>query len=83
MVVDVAEHGVENLLVHDETNPTMSYLLSQLRHPEFPTPTGVFKCVQRPTYDSLLNGQVEEAKARKPGGSVQALIEDAHVWTVE
>jgi 2-oxoglutarate ferredoxin oxidoreductase subunit beta len=83
IVVDVEEHGVDNLLVHDETNPTMSYLLSQLRHPEFPTPTGVFRCIQRPAYDSLLHNQIDEAKARKPGKSVRDLIEDAHIWTVE
>jgi 2-oxoglutarate ferredoxin oxidoreductase subunit beta len=83
IVVDVAEHGVENLLVHDETNPTMSYLLSQLRHPEFPTPTGVFKCIERPSYDSLLHAQIDDAKERKSDSSVQSLIEDAHVWTVD
>ena len=25
---DVATHGIENILVHDETNPAMAYMLS-------------------------------------------------------
>jgi len=82
-VVDVAEHGEENLLVHDETNPTIAYLLSQLTHPDFPTPVGVFRDVARPVYDRILQAQVDDARARKPGRSVQDLIESAHVWEVE
>ncbi len=82
-VVDVAEHGVDNLLVHDETNPTIAWVLAQMAHPEFPTPVGVVRAVERPIYDHVLRAQVEDAKKRKPGGNVQALIEAGHVWTVE
>ncbi|MGC6418472.1 MAG: 2-oxoacid:ferredoxin oxidoreductase subunit beta [Bradymonadia bacterium] len=82
MVVDVAEHGVENLLVHDETNPTMAYFLAGLRHPEYPTPTGVLRCVERDTYNEQLVAQLDQAKAQKPGGTVQSIIENAHIWEV-
>lgn len=82
MVVDVAEHGEDNLLVHDEQNPTMAYLLSQLQHPAFPTPVGVFRAVDRPVYDRAMQAQIDDAKRRKPGSSVQSLIESAHIWEV-
>ena len=82
IVVDVDTYGEENLLVHDETNATTSYLLSQLQHPEYPTPVGVFRCVERPAYDDLLNRQVDDAMARKPGATVQSLLESGHTWTV-
>lgn len=83
IVVDVATHGIDNLLVHDEGNPTISYLLSRLTHPDFPTPVGVFRAVDRPVYDHDLNAQVADARKRKPGKRVQDLIEAAQTWTVE
>ncbi len=82
-VVEVEAVGEDALLVHDETNPTLSYLLSQLVHPDFPTPVGVFRSIERPSYDAMFTAQIEDAKKRKPGKTVQDLIEDAHVWTVE
>ncbi len=83
VVVDVADYGEENLLVHDEGNRAMAFLLSRLTHPDFPTPTGVFRSVERTPYDELLVAQVEEAKTKRSGLSVQDAIEDAHIWEVE
>src|SRR5687767_5966949 len=37
MVVDVAEHGEDRLLIHDESNQALAFLLSRLVHPHFPT----------------------------------------------
>lgn len=83
VIDDVEAFGVENLLVHDETNATMAYLLSQLKYPDYPTPVGVFRCVERPTYDSMMTAQIDDARKRKPNGSVQDLLDGGHTWTVE
>ena len=55
-------------------------LMSRLGAPDFPTPIGVFRAVERPSYDQLLNEQVERAKAgnRK---TVQDLL-DVGAWTI-
>jgi 2-oxoglutarate ferredoxin oxidoreductase subunit beta len=82
MVVDVESHGIENVLVHDETNPAMAYLLSRLTYPEFPTPTGVFRAVDRASYDEQLHAQIKQAISTKGRGKVQDLIEESHVWDV-
>src|SRR5580704_756693 len=52
----------DDLLFHDEklTEPTLAYLLSRMRHPEFPEPIGVFRQVDRPRYEELLNAQIAE-----------------------
>ena len=83
VIVDVETHGVENVVVHDEANPVVAAMLSRLRHPDFPTPVGVFRAVERPSYDELLNAQIEQAKAKKPGQSVQDLLNAGHTWTVD
>ena len=65
MVVDVESHGIDNILIHDEQNPAMAYMLSRLTHPDFPTPTGVFRAVDRPTYDEQLHQQLDQAIEKK------------------
>jgi 2-oxoglutarate/2-oxoacid ferredoxin oxidoreductase subunit beta len=79
-VVNVADHGEANLLVHDETNEFCSLVASRLGPPDFPTPIGVFRAVERPSYDELVNQQVERASAGKRS-SVQDLL-DVGAWTV-
>jgi 2-oxoglutarate ferredoxin oxidoreductase subunit beta len=82
VVVDVAEYGEDRLLVHDETNDAMAYFLSRLVHPNFPTPVGVFRAVERPTYDGLVAEQIAAAKSRAKPGGVQALLEAGETWVV-
>ncbi|EKD42175.1 MAG: hypothetical protein ACD_73C00286G0004, partial [uncultured bacterium] len=57
-VVTIGENGVKesDLVVHDEHNPNPAYafMLSQMESPAFPTPLGVLRSINKPTYDSLL-----------------------------
>src|SRR5499426_392800 len=53
-----------DLLVHDETNAALAYLISRMGPPAFPTPIGVFAAVERPRYEEGLAAQVASAKAR-------------------
>jgi len=52
-VVTLGEGGVteDDLLFHDETNATLAMMLSNLHHPEFPEPLGVFYVEDRPCYE--------------------------------
>jgi 2-oxoglutarate ferredoxin oxidoreductase subunit beta len=74
----------DDLLFHDEkaTEPTLAYLLSRMRYPEFPEPIGVFRAVERPQYDQRLNQQVQEAIAKKGEGDLAALFDSGDTWTV-
>jgi 2-oxoglutarate ferredoxin oxidoreductase subunit beta len=74
----------DDLLFHDEkaTEPTLAYLLSRMRYPEFPEPIGVFRDVNRPLYDELVNTQIAEAKASKGEGDLQKLFNAGDTWTV-
>ena len=82
-VVDVADAGEANLLVHDEqaTEPTLAYLLSRMGPPEFPTPVGVFRAVDKPIYDQLLMEQIREAQSQTPA-DMNALYSQGQTWTV-
>jgi 2-oxoglutarate ferredoxin oxidoreductase subunit beta len=82
-VVDVAEVGEENLLVHDEqaAEPTLAYLLSRMGPPDFPTPVGVFRAIDKPVYSGLLMEQVQQAQART-APDLDALYREAETWEV-
>ncbi|HWB00655.1 MAG TPA: 2-oxoacid:ferredoxin oxidoreductase subunit beta [Pirellulales bacterium] len=75
----------DDLLFHDErlTEPSLAYLLSRMRWPEFPEPIGVFRDVDRPRYDELLNAQLVEAKTRGKPADLNALFASGDTWTVE
>ncbi len=74
----------EELLVHDEkaTDANHAYLLTQMEYPEFPVPFGVFRDIERPTYDEMMDRQVEEAIKQKGKGSLKELIYGGETWTV-
>ena len=84
-IVEVADVGVERLLVHDEsrTDPSLAFMLSRLADgPTTPTPIGVFRSVERPDYGSQVNAQLADAVDRKGPGDLAALLSSGSTWTV-
>ncbi|ONI73259.1 2-oxoacid:ferredoxin oxidoreductase subunit beta [Actinosynnema sp. ALI-1.44] len=83
-VAKVSEVGEENLVVHDATidDPTYSFALSRVGGEDLShTVTGIFRNVQRATYDDLARNQVSTAKAAKPA-DLQSLLRGRDTWTV-
>ncbi|MGD2107825.1 MAG: 2-oxoacid:ferredoxin oxidoreductase subunit beta [Phycisphaerae bacterium] len=77
--------GEGELLVHDEKQdePSLAYLLSRMRQPEFPEPMGVFRCVERPTYEDMLMAQVDGAIKARGNGTLEALFDNGETWVAE
>jgi 2-oxoglutarate ferredoxin oxidoreductase subunit beta len=71
-----------DLIVYDEKNPSLAYLLSRMEAPQFPTPIGVFLAVSRPTYEHRLAEQIEAARSRLGEGDVDTLLRQGDTWTV-
>ncbi len=71
-----------DLLVHDEKDPLIAFILSRMEPPAFPTPIGVIRAVERPTLDELMNRQIQEVKAKQGEGHLDALLRQGEVWTV-
>jgi len=72
-------------LVHDEKSPHPhhAYLLTQLTYPDFPVPFGVFRDIERPTYDELMDNQIKDVQAKKGKGDLKTLIYGRDTWTVK
>jgi 2-oxoglutarate ferredoxin oxidoreductase subunit beta len=76
---------MDDLLIHDERaeEPSLAYLLSRMVYPRFPECVGVFRCVERPTYDELLNKQIEDVIRAKGRGKLEDLFGNDDTWVVE
>jgi 2-oxoglutarate ferredoxin oxidoreductase subunit beta len=77
--------NVDDLLMHDERaeEPSLAYLLSRMVYPRFPECVGIFRCVERPPYDELLNKQIEDVIRNKGRGKIDELFASDDVWVVE
>src|SRR4051794_15045280 len=75
----------DDLLIHDERapEPSLAYLLSRMVHPEFPECVGVFRAVERPTYDEVLNHQLDEVISDRGPGNLEELLTGDETWTIE
>jgi len=82
-VVDVTPENETELLVHDAhaEDPGVAFALSRLPDLELDkTPIGVFRDVERPTYDAQMAAQLRQGPV-KPG-DLQRLLRGTDTWTV-
>ena len=84
-IVDVAEVGIESILVHDSHNPdpSVAFALSRLSDSVTlaNTPIGVFRDVPRESYDRAFTAQMDLAKSGGPG-DLAALLSGSDTWVV-
>ena len=71
-----------DLIVHDETSPQITYLLSEMNFPEFPAPMGVFRKIDGRTYGEGMIAQITTAQEAKGVGDLDKLYTAADLWTV-
>jgi len=85
-VVQLGEGGasVYDLLIHDAhaPSPALAFLLSRLQYPDYPEPIGVFREVQAPVYDQLIDEQVRRLTAQLGPPDLQALLNGPETWEV-
>jgi 2-oxoglutarate ferredoxin oxidoreductase subunit beta len=71
-----------DLLVHDERDLAIGFILSHMRPPAFPTPLGIFRAIERPTYEGIVQRQLAAAIERSGAGDLDELIRRGTTWTV-
>ena len=79
---DPVEAGVA---VHHEAHesPSYAFALASLARPDFPLPTGVFRAVEKPSYERMLQEQVDGALEQRGAGDLGALLHSGDTWSVE
>jgi 2-oxoglutarate ferredoxin oxidoreductase subunit beta len=88
-VADLGKGAEDSILVHDSraTDPTTAFAISRLTDAGFlhRAPIGIFRQVERPTYDDLARDQIAAARdqaAGEPTDRLNSLIHGSDTWTV-
>ena len=58
-------------------------MLSSMRTPHLPEPLGIFRAVQRPTYDEAVHSQISYAISKQGEGDLDSLYNSGDTWEVE
>jgi 2-oxoglutarate ferredoxin oxidoreductase subunit beta len=86
-IVAIGENGIteNDLLVHDIylKDPSVAFMLARMEQPEFPQPVGIFRAIERPTYEDMMDDQVAAAIAKSGPGNLEKLINSGDTWVVE
>ena len=86
-VVTIGENGIteNDLLVHDIylNDPSVAFMLARMEQPEYPQPVGIFRAIERPTYEDMMGDQIDAAIAKSGPGTLEKLIHSGDTWVVE
>lgn len=81
-----AEHAAmaAGIQIHDKYDLMLANMLANLTYPDFPVPMGIIFQNNRPTFDSIVSGQIRDA--RKVDSNVeddlQKLLTGSNTWQV-
>ncbi|MCA9507199.1 MAG: 2-oxoacid:ferredoxin oxidoreductase subunit beta [Myxococcales bacterium] len=70
------------LMLHEPKNSLKASILASMQWPEFPLMIGVFRNVERRTYESLKDAQDKDVKARAKSTQIQDLLYGSNTWCV-
>jgi 2-oxoglutarate/2-oxoacid ferredoxin oxidoreductase subunit beta len=75
----------DELIVHDEKAPDsyLAYMLARMEYPDYPVPVGVFRDIEKPTYENLMAEQIDAAVQRMGPGNLEKLINSGETWVIE
>jgi 2-oxoglutarate ferredoxin oxidoreductase subunit beta len=80
---EVTEGASPEVVVYDEQDEALAYLVARFDPARLPTPLGVFRCVGNLTpYEQGVHTQIEQAKKAKGAGDLLKLIHAGDTWTV-
>jgi 2-oxoglutarate ferredoxin oxidoreductase subunit beta len=83
-VFTLADSNASEAIIHDEreARPVLSFMLSNLMQPEFPEPFGVFRAVERETFEVASHEQSRLARVQRGKFDLQDLLNGKETWTV-
>ncbi len=88
-VVEIGKGAnVDDLLFHDEkATDTRDHWpfcsIARMMYPDLPSPIGVLRAVEKPTYDDMVNRQIEDVIAKRGKGDLKKLIAGDSTWEVK
>ena len=86
MDLDASGLSEADILIHDRHNPVLANLLARMAPPDLPVALGVLLELEAPTYEALVDAEMESATGSKlpmpVRCDVDALLRTGHTWSV-
>ena len=77
-------YSLDDLLTHNMFDKNLGMLLSEITYtPELPVPIGILYKEEKPTYEQMMNEQIQEAINSKGSGDLNKLIIGHNSWKVK
>lgn len=88
VIVDMStgEFSKDDLWIHDEfdSSPARAIILAGMEEtPGMPTPIGIFRQVNKPTYDEGLESQIEAVTNKRGKGDLEKILFSGNTWEVK
>ncbi|MBN2571180.1 MAG: 2-oxoacid:ferredoxin oxidoreductase subunit beta [Ignavibacteriales bacterium] len=88
VVIDLnkKENSIEDVLIHDETDESSMraiMLACMIEDHKLPTPIGIFRRVQKSTYDGDVNLQLHEVTKKYGKGDLNTLLNGGNTWEIK
>lgn len=81
--LDQGEHSVNDLLIHNEKDSTLAFILANMTYMEdMPRPMGVLQAIQRAPYEERVVNQIQHEIVTKGEGDLQSLLTGESSWLV-
>ncbi len=81
--LDQGEHSVNDLLIHNEKDSTLAFILANMTYMEdLPRPMGVLQAIQRAPYEERVVNQIQHEIVTKGEGDLQSLLTGESSWLV-
>ncbi len=81
VVVSLKDYSVNDLIIHDEKDSTLSYILAgMIDDPELPRPVGVFQNLKKNTFNSNVENQIKHEQQVHGEGSLDELLLGEEYW---
>ena len=79
-----SNYSESDILVHNKNDKNLAMLLSEITYtPNLPVPIGVLFQEDKPTYEDMMNEQIELAINNKGKGNLEKLIVGNNSWVVK
>ncbi|MBI2790512.1 MAG: 2-oxoacid:ferredoxin oxidoreductase subunit beta [Gammaproteobacteria bacterium] len=82
-VISMHDENAVEATVHQNTSSiAMAIKLNEMPQLGLPVPIGIFRAVERPTYEEEIASQVSHAKLRQSDASLDSLLRSGKTWTI-
>ncbi len=78
------KYSVNDLIIHNEKDPMLAFIIAGMsNNPALPRPIGIVHAIEKPTYESLIQKQIDTLTAKQGEGNLEKLFNHGQTWEIK